>query len=95
MWGSVTLLSFVAKARRANLVHSARQRSEQIVGYMTTTHEYAESMSMYSFPSGSQTLSERNQCPKIQEIIQLLNLLGALCAVEDDRKRVVAILTIG
>lgn len=50
------------------------------------THEYALSMSIYSFPSGSQTLFRVRMFTRIR----IVNILCTLCRLEYDGKRVVA-----
>lgn len=58
--------------------------------YQEHTHEYADSMSMYSLPSGSHTLVSRvsKACPWHET--RLVYSLGALRAFKDHGERVIA-----
>ena len=51
----------LAREKPTHLVHSTTKDGEQLVGCQGhvegVTYEYAESISMYSFPSGSHTLA--------------------------------------
>jgi hypothetical protein len=55
-------------------------------------YEYAESMSVYSFPSGSHTLCPISISCAHEDIVQLYrgHSLGTECSIEDDRKRMIA-----